>query len=366
MRGKEGSNNTLPFIFNVLELKKHLELSNRKIKEINNTSRVYPLKIPLFYLNLIDKDNPLCPIKKQCIPDIKELSHDGDYDPLMEEKYSITPSFIKKYPGRGVFLTGAQCAMYCRFCNRKRLTGKDDEIKASHEASLRYIEKDPSIKEVIVSGGDPMMLHPEELGNMLFRLCSIEHIKLIRISSRVPLVYPEGIKKEHVDILKRIKPLWFIIHMNHPKEITKEFSENVRALRDAGCIILSHTVLLRGVNDCPIILAHLFEGLVRLGIKPYYLFQIDEVKGVLHFKVQIKKGIEIMKSLRRNISGIAMPTYVLDITGGAGKIPIDYSYIKKKEGKKTYIEDFYGKIGTYEDNGKKSMCIQCGLCNKKI
>lgn len=365
MRDKEGRKDTLPFIFSISELKRHLSLSKRKTREINDTSRVYPLKIPLFYLNLIDKNNPLCPIRRQCIPDTKELSGEGEQDPLVEEKHSITPSFIKKYPGRGVFLTGTQCALYCRFCNRKRLAGKDGEIKASHEDTFRYIEKDPSIKEVIVSGGDPIMLPPEELDNILFRISSIDHIKLIRISSRVPLVYPEGVKKAHLDAFKRIKPLWLIIHINHPKEITKEFAENVRMLREAGCIMLSHSVLLRGVNDCPITLANLFEGLVLLGIKPYYLFQLDEAKGAMHFKVQLKKGIEIMSALRKNISGIAMPFYTIDITGGVGKVPMDYGYIKKMEDEKIYIEDFNGNTGVYFDDGKKSICMGCGICNKK-
>lgn len=365
MRDKEGKKDTLPFIFHVSDLKGHLALSKRKIKEINDTSRVYPLKVSYFYLNLIDKTNPECPIKRQCIPDIKELSHQGEVDPLIEDRHSITPSFIKKYPGRGVFLTGAQCAVYCRFCNRKRLTGRDHDIKASHKDTFAYLKKDTSIQEVIVSGGDPMMLSPEELDHILSNLFSIDHIKTVRISSRVPLVYPEGITDGHINAIKKINPLWFIIHINHPREITDEFSEKIRILRETGCILLGHTVLLRGVNDCPLILAHLFQGLVMLGIKPYYLFQLDEVRGVMHFKVQVQRGIEIMKTLRRNISGLAMPTYTIDITGGSGKVPVDYNYIKRGSGDKIYIEDFKGRTGIYLDNGKKSICNRCGVCNKK-
>lgn len=364
MRDKEGKKDALPFIFHVSGLKRHLALSKRKTREITNTSRVYPLKISFFYLNLIDRTNPECPIRRQCIPDIKELSQEGEADPLIEGRYSITPSFIKKYPGRGVFLTGSQCAVYCRFCNRKRLAGKDHGIKASHGDTFEYLKKDPSITEVIVSGGDPMMLSPDELDYILSIISSIDHIKTIRISSRVPVVYPEGITEGHLNAIKKISPLWFIIHINHPREITEEFLENIRMLKETGCILMSHTVLLRGVNDCPFILAELFQRLVIMGVKPYYLFQLDEVRGAMHFKVKIQRGIEIMKALRTNISGLAIPTYAIDITKGAGKVPVDYNYIKKSSGKKIYIEDFKGYKGVYMDDGQKSVCIRCGICKK--
>ncbi|MCX8110424.1 MAG: hypothetical protein N3D15_04165, partial [Syntrophorhabdaceae bacterium] len=160
----------------------------------------------MFYLNLIDKTNPECPIKRQCIPDIKELAPKGEADPLIEGKYSITPSFIKKYPGRGVFLTGTQCAVYCRFCNRKRLIGKELDIKSSYSDTFEYLKKDASIKEVIVSGGDPMMLSSDELDRILSTIDGIDHIKTIRVSSRVPLVYPEGITRGHLNALKKINP----------------------------------------------------------------------------------------------------------------------------------------------------------------
>ncbi|MCX7965252.1 MAG: KamA family radical SAM protein [Syntrophorhabdaceae bacterium] len=364
MKDKEGRD-TLPFITKIEELKKRLTLSKKKVKEIEETARVYPFRIPEFYFNLIEKDNPYCPIKKQCIPDIKELSSHGEVDPLIEEKYSITPSFIKKYSGRGVFLTGTQCAMYCRFCNRKRLIGKNHNIRASFEETFDYLKRDITIKEVIVSGGDPLMLPPEEFEFILRKFAKIDHIKIIRISSRMPVVYPEGIKQKHIKSIKNLSPIWFIVHINHPKEITEEFSKTVRNLKNAGCIILSHTVLLRGVNDCPYILRELFERLVLLGIKPYYLFQVDEVKGVSHFKVRLRKGIEIMKILRQETSGIAMPTYVIDITGAAGKIPVDYKFIKNRSGSKLFIEDLNGNIGHYRDDGKKSSCIKCSICYKK-
>lgn len=366
MEDKEGKKNALPFITGVEELKKRFKLNKKTIEDIEKTARVYPFRIPEFYLKLIEEENPQCPIKKQCIPDIRELSSSGEIDPLIEEKHSVTPSFIKKYPGRGVFLSGNQCAMFCRFCNRKRLIGRNYDIKASHEETFDYLKKDKAIKEVIISGGDPLMLSPEEFDFILKCLSQIDHINIIRISSRMPVVHPEGIKKGHIESMKSVSPLWFIIHINHPKEITDDFSETVNKLRGSGCILLSHTVLLRGVNDCPYILKELFEKLVVLGIKPYYLFQLDEVKGISHFKVRLKRGIEIMKRLRQELSGIAIPTYVIDVTGGAGKIPVDYRYIKKHYGRKLHIEDLRGKIGHYTDDGKKSKCMGCSVCYKEI
>ncbi|HPP06873.1 MAG TPA: KamA family radical SAM protein [Syntrophorhabdaceae bacterium] len=365
MEDKEGRKHALPFITEIEDLKKRLGLNKKTLEEIKETIKVYPFRIPEYYLTLIEKENPACPIKKQCIPDIKELTSEGEIDPLVEEKYSITPSFIKKYPGRGVFLSGTQCAMYCRFCNRKRLTGKEYDIKASHKDTFDYLEKDKTIKEIIISGGDPLMLNPEEFHYILMRIARIDHIKIVRISSRMPVVYPDGIKNKHLNSIKGLSPVFFIIHINHPKEITEGFSETVKRLRGIGAILLSHTVLLRGVNDCPHILKILFEGLVMLGIKPYYLFQLDEVKGVAHFKVSIKRGIEIMRFLRREISGIALPTYAIDITGSAGKIPVDYTYIKKRANKRLSIEDLYGNIGHYTDDGEKSVCLGCNLCGTK-
>lgn len=363
IRDKEGKQKTLPFIYNVLELQRYFDLDSKTVKQIEDVSSVYPFKIPFFYLNLADRYNPACPIRKQCLPDIKELSSGGYKDPLVEEKHSRTPSFIKKYPNRGVFLVGAQCAMYCRFCNRKRFIGKENEIRGSWEETFRYINKDTGISEVIISGGDPMMLAPEDLDYLLSRIIKNNHIKLIRISSRVPVVYPEGISKEHLAVLKKIPLIWFVIHINHPKEITPQFSEVIKKLRASGCPLISQTVLLRGVNDCPRIIEKLFQSLVFMGIKPYYLFQLDEVMGTMHFKVRLKRGVEIMHGLRKNVSGLAIPQYVLDITGGIGKIPIDYNYIKKKEGQKLHIKGILGNRGYYMDNGSASHCLKCGLCS---
>jgi lysine 2,3-aminomutase len=307
-------------------------------------------------------NNPFCPIRQQAMPSAEELKDEGDDDPLKERDISVTPVLMKRYPGRAVFLISSECAMYCRFCNRKRMVGRAWDPGEFFEESLRYLNNDTTIREIILSGGDPFMIPPGLLDNILSRLRTMEHVKTIRISTRVPVVDPARMTEEHFRILKRHEPLWIVIHINHPREITPEFLEKVKRLRSSGCTMISQTVLLRNINDCENILLKLFEKLVAAGVKPYYLFQLDEVRGARHFKVRLEKGIRIMKALRAKASGLAMPQYAIDITGGLGKVPVDYVYLKSRKGKKAYIENLSGITGVYTDNGKKSRCNKCGLC----
>lgn len=361
-----GVNNLPPFFITTADdLSTYLDLDQRSKAEIERVSLRLPFKIPLHYLSIMDKTNPSCPIKRQAVPSIDELKKTGVADPLNEDGFSITPSFIKKYPKRGVLLASSECAMYCRFCNRKRFIGKTWNPWASIEESLRYIEKDVEIKEVIISGGDPFMLSPDRLNYLLVRLSHIKRVKVLRLSTRLPVVSPEALTDGHIEAIKGIFPLWLIIHINHPREITEGFMEGAKRLRQVNTILISQTVLLRGVNDCPHILLRLFEDLVALGIKPYYLFQLDEVMGAGHFKVKLKRGIEIMRYLRRYASGLAVPYYMVDITGGAGKVPIDYRYIKGKKGDILKLKGLLKDEGIYKDDGKDSLCLKCGLCKEE-
>lgn len=366
MRKREGTPITLPFICTVEALSSFIDLDKETREAVEKVSQTHPFKIPEYYINLMEKGNPLCPIRRQAVPSIGELSGNGEVDPLNEGGVLVTPSFIKRYPKRGVFLVNSECAMYCRFCNRRRLVGKGRDPEPFLEETLRYLERCDEIDEVIISGGDPFMLPPDTLDYVLSRLRAIHRIKIIRVSTRVPVVYPEGLSRGHLAAVKKASPLWIVVHINHPKEVSPEFLDAVRALREAGVIIISQTVLLRGVNDCPHILARLFGNLVSCGIKPYYLFQLDEVKGAQHFKVKLKKGIEIMRYLREHSSGLAIPQYALDITGGLGKAPVDYKYIRKRDGNKVFVEGLSGQIGLYNDDGGKSKCLQCGLCSKPV
>jgi len=363
---KKGGNLVTPsFISNVQELSDRLPLQESEKKEIEEVAQIYPFRIPRFYAGLMDRTNPLCPIRLQAVPSVQELQTGGGPDPLSEATIAVAPSFLKRYPRRGVFLVSSECAMYCRFCNRKRAVGKGRAWEESTEETFRYLEKDEEISEVILSGGDPFMLAPTRLAYILERLCSIKRIDVLRISTRLPVVFPEGIHQEHFKAIRGRTPIWLIIHINHPKEVTSEFAEVVGMLRKAGAILISQTVLLRDINDCPHILSGLFQRLVRLGVKPYYLFQLDDVQGAQHFKVRLSKGRALMKELRRNMSGLCVPQYALDITGGLGKVPLEYSYAGKRKGMDVVLQSPTGKKGIYKDNGLKSRCTNCGFCLDK-
>lgn len=359
----EGNMVALPSFFSGESLLRSLPLDTETKKIIASVSPLYPVRISSFYAGLIEAGNPRCPIRLQAIPSVEELREGGVDDPLGEEGIALTPTFFKRYPKRGVFLVTAECAMFCRFCNRRRLVGRGFDPADSREETLDYLERSPDIQEVILSGGDPLMLEPDELGGILHRLRRMTHIRVIRISSRMPVVFPER-ALAHLDVLQKYAPLWFIVHINHPREMSREFDHVVAQLRIRGVSMISQSVLLRGVNDCHHILAGLFEGLLERGIKPYYLFQLDDVVGATHFKVRIATGLEIMRSLRARCSGLSIPQYALDITGGLGKVPLEGGYLGKRQGNIVHLRNLYGEQGSYLDDGQESHCHECGLCRK--
>ncbi len=362
---KEGTPTTLPFFQSLDALSHYIRFDKKTKKALEGLIGFDRMRVPLFYLNLMERDNPGCPIRGQAVPSIEELGGGGQKDPLAEQLYSVTPALLKRHPNRAVFLVSSECAMYCRFCNRKRLAGKGWEPEIYRKDSLRYIERDPDIDEIILSGGDPFMLTPKEIGFILSELRRMKKIKTIRISTRVPVVFPEGFTKSHLREIEKHSPLWIVIHINHPREVSPEFLEIVKKIRETGNMLISQTVLLRNINDCPYVLLKLFNMLIASGVKPYYLFQLDEVLGTSHFKVQLGKGIEIMRTLRRLGSGLAMPQYALDIPGGLGKIPVDHVYVRGPTRKKVPVESTTGHIGTYLNDGIKSTCMNCGICGKK-
>jgi lysine 2,3-aminomutase len=353
---------TPSLISTVQELSARLLLQESEKKAIERVVQVYPYRIPEFYAALMDSENPACPIRLQAVPSVRELKPGGVPDPLDEAGIGVTPSFLKRYPGRGVFLVSSECAMYCRFCNRKRAVGKGHAWEESAEETFRYLEKDDELSEVILSGGDPMMLAPVRLAYILERLRANKRIQVVRISTRLPVVFPEGVQRAHLKAIRKHAPIWVITHINHPKEVTRQFAEVVGMLREAGAVLISQTVLLRGVNDCTHILSVLFEALVRLGIKPYYLFQLDDAQGAQHFKVRLSAGMAIMRDLRRSLSGLCIPQYALDITGGLGKVPLEATYLGKRKGDSRVLRTPAGETGKYKDDGRKSRCQNCGYC----
>ena len=364
---EEGTkSDTLPFLFTLKDLGDSSSIRPEIIRSLEDARIGHNFRIPRYYLNLVDFEDPCCPIRGQAIPSLEEVNRSGDDDPLHEKEFSITPILIKRHPDRCVFLVSSECAMYCRFCNRRRFAGGRVDPGPHMEESLSYIENDAHVREVILSGGDPFMLEPDRLHAVLSRLRSMNKPLTIRLSTRMPVVYPEGLTAAHLKAIKDASPVWIILHINHPREITRHFLKKVHSLRKCGASMISQTVLLRNINDCPHVLLDLFESLIEAGIKPSYLFQLDDVNGASHFKVRLSRGREIMAFLNLHASGLAVPRYALDIPGGLGKIPVDLDHVQFLE-KTTMVKLISpaGETGYYNDDAEESRCMQCGICRKR-
>lgn len=307
----------------------------------------YPFQITRSYFNLIREQGD--PIWRQCIPDRLELNQDDlSIDPLNENGFSPVPGLIHRYPDRVVLLASSVCPTLCRFCTRKNRREREDGSLISLEPAMAYIEQNPSLREVILSGGDPLLLTDDELEKILIRLRHIPHLEIIRIHTRTPVTLPERITVGLCRRLKRYHPLYVNTQFNHPREITPSSSEACQRLIGAGIPVGNQTVLLRGVNDTPEVMKELMHKLLTLRVRPYYLHQMDMVKGAGHFRTSIQQGLEIMTALRGHISGMATPTYVIDLPGGKGKVPLLPDQIKKK-GNTFYLRNYRGEIIEYPD-----------------
>ena len=292
----------------------------------------YPLRISSYYLELIKQYG--APLWRQMIPDIKELEDtSGFVDPLNEENLSPVPGLVHKYPGQALFLVSDQCACYCRFCTRKRKVGKAEMSinKETIDAGINYLKKNPSIYDVLLSGGDPFMLTDQCLENLLASLRRIPSIAIIRIGTRIPCTFPFRVTKRFAAMLKKYHPLYINTHFNHPAEVTPEAALACQYLADAGIPLACQTVLLRGINDSPELLKQLFLRLLKIRVRPYYLFQMDLTRGTSHFRTDIDTGQSIMHTLIGDIPGMALPTYALDAPGGGGKIPLTPNFIEKRD-----------------------------------
>ncbi len=292
---------------------------------LKQTATVYPLAITPYYLSLVNQDNENDPIKKQCFPDSREiLLIEGPDDPLEEDSYMPVPKLVHRYPDRCLALITETCATYCRHCNRKRYWSSSPRIglKTRIRSMLRYISESPHVREVIISGGDPLTLEDHVLEELLVSLRAIPHVEVLRIGSRVPVVMPMRITKELCRMLKRFRPLWFNTQFNHPLEITPASARACMMLLEAGIPVSNQSVLLRGINDSTRIMKELFYGLQKISVRPYYLFQCDTVKGCAHFRTDIKKSMEMMENIWGQCSGLSLPQYVLDVPGSTGKIPL--------------------------------------------
>lgn len=333
-------------IHSVDQLVEKFNLDRRVAERLD---KFFQARINPYYLSLIRY--PGDPIWLQCVPDETELNDiDAPEDPLGEDSMSPVPNITHRYPDRVLFLTTSQCGMYCRFCTRKRKVGDSSKISMRGlEAAFKYIEDHKEIRDVILSGGDPLMLTDAMLEKILQRLRQIPHVEIIRLGTRMPVVLPHRITPKLVKMLKKYHPIYVNTHFNHPWEITPESKRACELLADAGIPIGNQTVLMKGVNDNPEIIKELFRKLLLMRVRPYYLYQADLTKGANHFRTPIKVGLEIMDKLRGHTSGLAVPYYVIDAPGGGGKIPLLPQYILYQDDEKLILRNYKYETFVYPD-----------------
>jgi lysine 2,3-aminomutase len=314
-----------------------------------------PLRITPYYLSLVDPHDPACPIRRQCVPDVREADAvPGDLlDPLGEVAHEVAPHLVRRYPDRALLLATDRCAVYCRFCTRSRIVG-GGEGSTSLEAlapALGWLRGHPEIRDVIVSGGDPLAMATERITRLVASLRAIESVETIRLATRVPVTLPMRVTRELVRALRPYHPVWVMTHFNHPKELTRESIAACVRLVDAGFPVMNQTVLLAGINDDADVLSELFRGLVRARVRPYYLLQADPVRGSAHLRTPLDRGIELMGRLQGQLSGIALPKLICDTPGGLGKVPLGPEYVVARAPGRTTLRTFRGQLVDYLDPG---------------
>lgn len=338
-------------ITTVEQLSRVLPLSEAEKSDIGTCLNAFRMAITPYYASLIDPNDPQDPIRMQAVPSIFETRPDKNdlADPLGEMEDSPVPHLVHRYPDRVLLLVTLQCSMYCRHCTRRRVVGEED-LPITEEAlqkAVAYIRAHTEIRDVLVSGGDPLTMSTPKLERILSQLRAIEHVEIIRIGTRVPVVMPMRITPELTNMLKKYHPLWINTHFNHPRELTPEAARACAAIVDAGIPLGNQTVLLKGINDDAETMKKLLLGLVKMRVRPYYLYQCDLSCGIGHFRTRVEVGVEIMHKLTGSISGYALPKYVIDAPGGGGKIPVAYDYVVKKDDQEVILENYLGKRYRY-------------------
>ena len=348
-----------------------IKFEEKEKADLQKTFEKFPLSITPYYLSVIDKTNyKNDPVFKQAFGGIEELTtlKSEHADPLSEDKDSPVEGITHRYPDRVLFHVSNICSMYCRHCTRKRKVGDIDFVPSKDQllAGIEYIKNTPQVRDVLLSGGDPLMLPDDKIDWLLSEISQIPHVEIIRIGTRMPVVLPYRITDNLVSILKKYQPLWINTHFNHPNEITTSAKESLAKLADGGFPLGNQSVLLADVNDCPRIMKSLLHKLVQNRVRPYYLYQCDLSEGLSHFRTPVGKGIEIMESLIGHTSGFARPIYVIDAPGGGGKIPVMPNYLISWSTNKVVLRNYEGIITTYKepDSYEPKMCDRnCDNCN---
>ncbi|MBI5297226.1 MAG: lysine 2,3-aminomutase [Chloroflexi bacterium] len=336
----------------VEEIEKVISLTDSERKALQ-TQGLFRVDVTPYFISLIDPDDPDDPTRKQIIPRSEEQKAFTAMmeDSLAEDRHSPVPGLVHRYPDRVLMLVTTQCASYCRYCTRSRIVGDPSQTfsQAEFDMQIEYLKRTPQVRDVLLSGGDPLVLAPKILEQILSRLREIPHIEIVRIGSRVPVFMPMRITQELCDMLAKYHPLWLNIHVNHPNEISLELEQACDRLTRAGIPLGNQSVLLAGVNDNVHIQRKLVHDLVRIRVRPYYLYQCDLVEGAGHFRTPVAKGIEIMEGLRGHTSGYAVPQYIVDAPGGGGKIPLMPNYLLSMSDHKVILRNFEGYVTTYEE-----------------
>lgn len=316
------------------------------------------MAITPYWLSLIDTMRPTCPIRRQCIPTSEEfeVSQNDMEDPCGEDKDSPVPGLVHRYPDRVLLLVTEKCAMYCRHCTRRRLVGSEAHLTSpqNFEKAYDYIRSNRRIRDVLISGGDPLMLPDETLEEILSSLRAIPNVEFIRLGTRMPVTVPMRVTENLVSMFKKYGPIWVSLHFNHPKEITKRCKKACDMLSESGIPLGSQSVLLKGVNDRPSTMRRLMHELLKIRVRPYYIYQCDPAKGISHFRTPIATGINIMEKLRGHTSGYAVPTYVVDAPGGGGKIPVAPNYVISQQKGAFTLRNYEGQMFTYYEPAEEN------------
>ncbi|GAD07658.1 L-lysine 2,3-aminomutase [Porphyromonas crevioricanis] len=351
------------------ELKKYVCLTPEEEDGVRESLKTLRMAITPYYLSLIDPEDPHDPVRKQAIPTAQELirSEADLLDPLHEDEDSPVPGLTHRYPDRVLFLITDMCSMYCRHCTRRRFAGQKDDASPTEriDKCIEYIARTPQVRDVLLSGGDALLVSDKRLEYIISRLREIPHVEIIRIGSRTPVVLPQRITPELVQMLSKYHPIWLNTHFNHPNEVTPESKAACERLANAGVPLGNQSVLLRGINDCTTVMKRLVHELVKIRVRPYYIYVCDLSQGIGHFRTPVSKGIEIIENLRGHTSGYAVPTFVVDAPGGGGKIPVMPNYVVSQGPHRVVLRNYEGVITTYTEPEEYKEECHCPDCKQK-
>ena len=359
-------------ITTVDKLSQVINLTDEEKEVIEKSLNTLRMAITPYYASLMDPDDPTCPIRMRAVPTILEtqISPEDMLDPLHEDVDSPVHGLTHRYPDRVLFLVTDQCSMYCRHCTRRRMAGETDRPlpQGQIDEMIAYVRGNTGVRDVLLSGGDPLTLATDKLEYIVAKLHEIPHVEIVRYGSAVPVVLPQRITDEVLNMMKKYQPVWLNTHFNHPKEMTAEAREACARLADAGIVLGNQSVLLRGVNDCPYIMKELVQRLVNNRVRPYYMYLCDLSQGIAHFRTSIGKGIEIMEHLWGHTTGFAVPRFILDVPGGAGKTPVGPCYVLSRDDRTAILRNYEGVISKYtepKDNLSSGCPDNCQICEER-